>query len=446
MGPMQKLGRVFRQGSVPAGPSYAVLVERERAACPRRIEAAPILVGGTFALIGEFEGIMTMQQPQQMEEDERARILIVDDNQANLLALEGVLAPLGQELVMARSGQEALDILAEQDCGLVLMDVHMPALDGFQTVEVIRQRQQLAHMPVMFITAIFKDHESMARGYALGAVDFIMKPFEPAFVRAKVGAFVMLYKHNQRLERQKRQLADEVAARRAAERADRAKEEFIAVLGHDLRTPLSAILLTAQSHQQQPSALEPCREAGRRISTSASRMGRMIDSVVDFTRSRLGGGIPIKREATDMAALCRAPLDELRAIHPAADISLKVEGDVRGEWDPERVLQVIANLVGNAAKHGDGKVSVSVRGSDDSVVLEIHNGGVPVPSHKMEHLFEPFYPGGQRRDGLGLGLYIVDQIVRAHGGTVRAESTATAGTTFTVYWPRHAQSTLVRSA
>jgi len=368
------------------------------------------------------------------DQDAPVRILLVDDNVANLVALESVLEPLGQELVLARSGREALSKISE-DCALVLMDVHMPILDGFQTVEAIRRRRELAHLPVMFLTAMFRDPESAARGYALGAVDFILKPFEPEIIRAKVGAFVALYQHNERLKNTQRLLADEVAARKAAEQADRMKEEFIAVLGHDLRTPLNAIMLAAESHVVSD-ALEPCRETSRRIKSSAGRMSRLIESVVDFTRSRLGGGIPIKRELVDMAELCRAPLDEIRLIYPSAIIDLEVHGNVEGHWDPDRILQVIANLVGNAANHGTGMTQISLRGSERTVILEVHNSGPPIPVDKMAHLFEPFYPGGRRREGLGLGLYIVEQIVRAHGGSIRAESTDAAGTTFTVYWPR----------
>jgi signal transduction histidine kinase len=380
--------------------------------------------------------------PSNEDRDEPVRILLVDDNRANLLALEGVLEPLGQELVPARSGKEALEKLNECDCALVLMDVHMPVLDGFQTVEAIRKRKELAHLPVMFLTAMFRDQESSARGYALGAVDFILKPFEPEIIRAKVGAFVALYQYNERLKRHQRLLADEVAARRAAERADRMKEEFIAVLGHDLRTPLNAIMLTAEKHEQVPDALEPCREAGKRISTSAGRMSRMIEDVVDFTRSRLGGGIPIDRRPAHMGELCHAPLDEIRTINPTSNISVQVEGDVNGSWDPDRVLQVVANLAGNAVTHGDGTVEVSVRGAGDEVILEVHNGGPPIPAHKMEHLFEPFHPGGRRREGLGLGLYIVEQIVRAHTGSISATSSEASGTTFTVHWPRNTPTSL----
>lgn len=365
------------------------------------------------------------------------RILLVDDNPANLLALQAVLEPLRQELIRARSGAEALEILNRQDCALVLMDVHMPALDGFQTVEAIRRRNELRHLPVMFLTAMFRDDKSAARGYALGAVDFIMKPFVPEIIRAKVGAFVALYQHNEEIKRQELRIAEEVAARRAAEVANRTKEEFIAILGHDLRNPLYAITMTAEKHGRAPQALEPCREASQRIGRSAQRISRLINDVLDLTRSRLGGGIPIERKPIDMAQLCRVPIEELRAIHPECQIAFQVDGDVLGAWDPDRVIQVIANLVGNAVKQGAaGGVRVALRGDGDFVDLEVHNFGDPIPPSRMENLFEPFQRGEHRGEGLGLGLYIVSQIVSAHGGTITVESKEADGTTFTVRWPR----------
>jgi signal transduction histidine kinase len=370
-----------------------------------------------------------------IERDEPVRVLLVDDVPANLMALEAVLEPLGQELLLARSGSEALELLERHDCALVLMDVHMPVLDGYQTVEIIRQRPHLRHLPIMFLTAMFRDDASAARGYALGAVDFVSKPFQPDTVRAKVSAFVALHQYNQRLKRQERRLANEVAAREAAEQANHIKEEFIAVLGHDLRTPLQAILMTAEKHKLLPTASDPCRRDGNRIAAMANRMGRMIDHVVDYTQSRFGGGIPIAVKPVDMGELVRAPLDEIQAVCPQCAITLVVEGDVHGAWDPDRVVQVFANLVGNAARHGDGTIQITLRGDDDSVVLEIHNGGAPIPGEKMEHLFEPFYTSGGP-GSLGLGLYIVERIVQAHGASIRAESSADRGTTFTVRWPR----------
>src|SRR5688572_29617510 len=235
------------------------------------------------------------------------RILIVDDNPANLLALEVVLESLGQELVFARSGEEALAKLEEAPCALVLMDVHMPVLDGFKTVEAIRKRDALKHLPVMFLTAMFKDKQSAARGYSLGAVDFITKPFEPEIIRAKVGAFVVLHEHNEAIKSHAKRLAEEVAARQIAEIASRAREEFVAILGHDLRNPLMSIAMAAQNHMEAAGAQPACRDVGQRITGAVDRMNRLIQDVLDLARSRLGGGIPVEPRPAEMSALCKVP-------------------------------------------------------------------------------------------------------------------------------------------
>lgn len=352
-----------------------------------------------------------------------------------------MLEPLGQELVHALSGAEALEKLHDGNFTLVLMDVHMPTLDGFSTVEAIRKRSELKHLPVMFLTAVFRDPDSEARGYSLGAVDFVTKPFVPEIVRAKVAAFVSLHKYNRQVIRQQQRIAEETAARALADVANRTKDEFIAILGHDLRNPLNAILMTAAKHGMEPAASDTCRELARRISRSAERMNRLINQVVDLAASRLGAGIPITPKPVDMERLCRVPIEEMKAIHPHASVSLHVEGDMTGEWDADRVVQVIANLIGNAIKHGahglQESIRVSLRGDDTAVVLQVHNSGDPIPPSKLPHLFEPFTRGEHRREGLGLGLYIVQQIVQAHGGTIGVESSHAAGTTFTVRWPRH---------
>lgn len=371
--------------------------------------------------------------------EQPVRILLVDDHIPNLVALEAVLEPLGQELVLARSGREALEKLAENPCALVLMDVHMPVLDGFQTVEAIRKRQELQHLPVMFLTAMFKDKDSVARGYSLGAVDFITKPFEPAIIRAKVGAFVVLHQHNESIKRHEIQLAEEVAARKQAELAALAREEFMAILGHDLRSPLMAIASAAEQHADAAHASATCREASARITRATHRMTRLIEDILDLARGRLGGGIPVERKRVDLTQLCRVPIDELQLAYPTRTISFRAQGDASGEWDPDRMIQVVANLVGNAIKHGGNDVEVLLHGDEPIVKLQVHNDAA-IPASRMQHLFEPFQRGDRQRDGLGLGLYIVDQIVRAHGGNVAAESSQTSGTTFTVTLPRNAAS------
>lgn len=364
------------------------------------------------------------------------RILLVDDNSANLLALQAVLEPLGQELIAARSGAEALALLSSQEFALVLMDVHMPVLDGYQTVEAIRKRDELRHLPVVFVTAILKDDQSAARGYSLGAVDFITKPYVPEVIRAKVGAFVMLYKHNRQLQEQERKLADERAARAAAERATKTMEDFIAILGHDLRNPLNAIMMLAEQHGMRSDAADECRALGERIARSARRINRLIGDLVDFARSR-HGGIALDYQPVEMAELARVPVEELQTLHPRRHIELRVAGDLRGEWDPERVNQVVANLLDNAFKYGDGSIDLSLEGRSRDVVMRVHNAGSTIPPEKLEHIFEPFAKGLLGPRGLGLGLYIVKQIVRAHGARIEADSNPDAGTTFTIEWPRH---------
>ena len=355
-------------------------------------------------------------------------ILLVDDHPANLVALEAVLEPLGQHLEHASSGSQAIEKLLAKDFALVLMDVQMPGLDGFQTVEAIRSREELKHIPVIFVTARSRDDRSAATGYALGAVDFIVKPFDPEVMRAKVSAFVALHQRNA-----------EISARLLAEQASRTREEFVAILGHDLRGPLNVILLSAERWEQHPDPGVPtaCRDAARRIRNSAARMEALIQACLDLTRSRLGTGIYVEPEPADMAALCQVPVEELRTIHRERAIEFEVEGDVHGRWDPRRVTQVAANLLDNAVKYSNGSgqpVRLALRGEDGQVLMMVHNDGPPIPAGI--DLFEPFKGGARKREGLGLGLYIVDQIVRAHGGSIAVASSADAGTQFTIRWPR----------
>ena len=364
------------------------------------------------------------------------KILLVDDHAANLLALEAVLEPLGQDLVVARSGREAIAKLQAEEFALVLMDVQMPVLDGFETVEVIRRKEDLRHLPVMFVTALFRDKESAALGYSLGAVDFIIKPFDPDVIRAKVGAFVALHQRNEKIKLQERRLAEETALRMMAEQASRTREEFVAILGHDLRAPLNVIHLSAERWVELPDVPDACRDAARRILKSAARMEQLVHDCLDLTRSRMGAGIPVDPEPADMAALVRVPVEELRTIHGGREIRLDVDGDVRGRWDPGRVTQVAANLLDNALKYSSSRepVSLALRGEPDTVLMTVHNLGPPIPNGT--DLFQPFKRGRPRHQGLGLGLYIVDQIVKAHGGSIDVESANETGTRFIVRWPR----------
>ncbi|HEX8699263.1 MAG TPA: ATP-binding protein [Myxococcaceae bacterium] len=225
------------------------------------------------------------------------------------------------------------------------------------------------------------------------------------------------------------------------------REQLLAVLGHDLRNPLGAISACAFLLARSEGLDAREKQAVERIRRSGARMARLIDDILDFARSRMGGGIPVTRQRMNMAEVCRATLEELQVTFPERQLVFEAQGDLCGEWDPDRVAQVLSNLVFNALQHGhpDTPVSTRLRSEGDQVLLQVHNHGQPVPAQLLPHLFDPFKrrPEDQRphegKSGirsLGLGLHIVQQIALAHGGTVEVRSTAEEGTRFTVRWPR----------
>jgi signal transduction histidine kinase len=178
----------------------------------------------------------------------------------------------------------------------------------------------------------------------------------------------------------------------------------------------------------------------RRIGSSTDKMLRMISDILDFARGRLGGGIPLEPQPANLHEIARQAVDELAVAHPERVLEFHAEGDGSGQFDPDRLSQVVGNLVSNALSHGQPRtpVRITVRDAGPQVVLEVHNTGMPIPPQFLPRIFEPFRQGEARLSsrGLGLGLYIVAEVVKAHGGTVEARSTAEEGTTFTVRLPR----------
>jgi signal transduction histidine kinase len=226
---------------------------------------------------------------------------------------------------------------------------------------------------------------------------------------------------------------------RFAVQTDQFRDRFIGVLSHDLRTPLGAI--TAGAALLALPEDNPQRRSWvvTRIMTSSQRMERMIGDLLDVTRARLGGSIPLKRGPIDLQQVCDEAMMEIRAGQPDAVVRLQAGGDLRGEWDPDRLAQVVSNLVGNAIQHGGGTpVTLTAYGNHDSVTLAVHNGGPPIPPDAMPLIFEPLARGQGDTAGhsIGLGLFIARAIVSAHGGNIQVSSSAAAGTTFTVALPK----------
>jgi two-component system, sensor histidine kinase and response regulator len=358
------------------------------------------------------------------------KFLLVDDLEENLLALGGLLEQPGVELLKARSGREALELLLVHDVALAFIDVQMPEMDGYELAELMRGKEQTQRIPIIFVTAGSREQYHVFRGYDAGAVDFLFKPLDPRILRHKAAVFASVYRQRRELERLTAELAQTL----------RQNETFVAALSHDLRNPLGAIMMGAELIIAQPDPAQIQRRA-ERIRSSGKRMAAMIEDLLDLARARLSGGIPIKTERVDLLVRARKVVVEQQSLHSGRAIELTSDGDVSGHLDGDRLEQLISNLLANALRYGTPEVPVRVRIDGtraDELMLVVQNGGA-LDEELLPRLFDPFSAGDRRRDrmsGLGLGLYIVNQIARSHGGRVKARSSEADGVIFEVELPR----------
>jgi signal transduction histidine kinase len=360
----------------------------------------------------------------------RVTCLLVDDVEENLVALSALLQRDDVRILTARSGVEALELLLAHDVALALLDVQMPGMDGFELAELIRGSERTRHVPLIFVTAASRDQHRLFKGYETGAVDFLYKPIDPHTLNSKVNVFFELY-------RQKLALAHELHERTETLRMN---EMFMAVLSHDLRNPLSAILHSAYVLKRDSGNAEQVARLADRVLNSSQRMSAMIEDLLDVARARLGGGIHIERREHDLGAIVLKAMQEHQAACPERVITVQAVGELAGQWDGDRLAQVASNLIANALQHGEreGAVELRLDGHDRThVVLNVSNPG-EIPATLLSGIFDPFRGGhrsSDRHEGLGLGLYIVRQIVLAHHGTITVSSSHGV-TTFRVTLPR----------
>jgi signal transduction histidine kinase len=363
--------------------------------------------------------------------DDRANILIVDDRADKLMALEATLASLGQIIVLAHSGTEALRLLLQKDFALIVLDVSMPGMDGFETASLIRQRKSSELTPIMFISAVNYSDTDLFRGYSLGAVDYILAPIVPEILRAKVSFFIDLYKKSEQLKRHaetQAQLIREQAAREEAELANRAKDRFLATLSHELRTPLTPILFASSMLMKDPSVPAHAREALDIIARNVKLEARLIDDLLDITRISQGK-LKISCEDVDAHELLRRAFEIFLTECTAKSLTVLFElsaTEHRIHGDPTRLEQVFWNVLKNAVKFTAPGGQIMVRSSNPNrnwIRLEVIDSGIGIAPDALPKIFDPFEQAvGNESGGLGLGLAISKTIVELHKGRISAFS------------------------
>jgi signal transduction histidine kinase len=378
------------------------------------------------------------------DSQEQVDILLVDDQSAGLLSLEATLEPLGQRLHRAQSGREALRQLLDKDFALILLDVVMPGLDGFETARLIRERERSAQTPIIFLTALSETGLPRLRAYSMGAVDYLVKPFEPEVLRSKVSVFVDLARKNMTIEAQAKALTE--ANNKAHERElARTREEFFAVALHELRTPLTSMGL--QMHalkrwaQKATGPVQPSDLQQRLVEVEhgMARLNRLSDYLLDISRMR-EGRIVLERAKVDIIETVRTVVERIAEERRELGIELKFEGEgeAYGLWDRARLEQVVSNLITNALKYGGGKPIIATATADDGqATITVRDQGPGISPEDQELLFHRFFRGRRSdADGFGLGLWIVQQLVTLHEGKVSVKSELGKGSTFTVVLPR----------
>jgi signal transduction histidine kinase len=401
------------------------------------------------------------------ERAKAADILVVDDNPANLTAIEAALGELSGHVVRAQSGSDALRLLLERDFALILLDVKMPSLDGFETAKLIRARKRSSYTPIVFMTAYGRDDADVLAAYELGAVDFLFKPIQPEVLRAKAVVFVELQQRNAEVQQQaalireherreherslqaEREHWEAEALRRQMQhlsRADRYKDRFLAVLSHELRNPLSSVVAGLEILREKMAVEDAPVDATMRrtreiIERQAKHLTRLVDDLLDIARIS-SGKIQLRREPVLLSDLIEQAVNTSQPMIQDRSQQLTVqvpEQPITLNGDPIRLVQVVANLLNNASRYtpAEGKIGVTCAAQKEGVEIRVSDNGRGIGPEFLPHVFEAFSQEAEHAGaGLGVGLSVVRQLVALHDGTVAADSKgAGLGSEFVVWLP-----------
>jgi signal transduction histidine kinase len=363
-------------------------------------------------------------------------VLLVDDLQDNLVALEALIRQPGRRVFTARSGEQALSLMLEHSFGLAIVDVQMPAMSGFELAELMRGTERTRDIPIVFVSAGGRELNYAFRGYESGAVDFLYKPLDPHAVRSKVNVFVDLCRQRQELQEAKAQL----------QRAVGMRDDFMSMIAHELRNPLNSVYLQAQLRRRMLGAAKPPDSQAmlkmvERDERQIRSMVRLLDDMLDVSRARTGR-LTIVPATFDLVASAHAVVEAIQeqANGAGVQLTLAAPDTLLLEGDEFRVEQVITNLLTNALRYGQGKpvaVTVGVREDENEAFVSVRDQGMGIAPADQERIFEQF----ERTDGvadvpgLGLGLYIARQIAQAHAGRLEVRSAPHEGAEFILSLP-----------
>lgn len=369
--------------------------------------------------------------------------LLVDDLAENLVALEALLAREDIVILKARSGEEALELLLQHEVALALLDVQMPEMDGFELAEFMRGNERTRHIPIIFVTAGTADAQRRFRGYEAGAVDFIQKPIEADILRSKAAVFFDLHRQRQLVAAQRDELE---AASHALVLADQRKDQFLAMLAHELFNPVAAIKagLHLLHKRTDPEAGLAIRE---QMDRQVIHLTRLVEDLLDISRIS-EGKISLQKERVELATIVQSAIEASRINLDAARhvfVANLPEDPVWLEADLVRMAQVVSNLLNNAAKYtpDGGNITLTVTARTGHVQIRVEDDGIGIPIDMQGRIFQIFEQVSGHRDraqgGLGIGLALVRQLVELHEGTIEVASDGPGtGSTFTIRLPRTA--------
>lgn len=371
--------------------------------------------------------------------------LLVDDLEANLIALEALLERDGLVLHKARSGREALEVLLVHDIALAFVDVQMPEMNGFELAEVMRGTERTKTVPIIFLTAGMVDQQRRIQGYETGAVDFLLKPIDPAILLNKAATFYDLARQREDLrESQARlmELNEKLAATNdRLELADRSKNVFLAMLAHELRNPVAPILTGVDVLLRQPEDAALVARMARMMKRQTSQLGRLIEDLLDVSRIT-HGKIELRKEEIRVAELLESAVESVMPLieengHTFSSETVAADWTVHG--DPHRLAQVVANLLTNAAKYTPqgGHIRLEATAAGESLRIAVKDNGKGIRPEHQKRIFELFDQGASGpKDGLGIGLTLVKTLVEMHGGSIGVASAGeNEGSEFSVVLP-----------